>query len=118
VLMLPLLGTPYAWTINAYSTGLHLVVGVGMILFLVDQTLDDLKAKNKALLALDKMKADFLGVISHELRTPLHAIQLGVDLGHRLPPGPDREEAHGTVATKIEELNGLVNGLVDYSAME
>jgi signal transduction histidine kinase len=117
-LMVPLLGTPHAWTANAVSTCLHLVVGIGMILFLVDQTLDELQRKNEALLALDKMKADFLGVVSHELRTPLHAIRLGVSLVHRLPPGPDREEAHTTVEAKVDELNGLVSGLVDYAAME
>jgi signal transduction histidine kinase len=118
VLMLPLIGTPYDWTINAYSTGLHLVVGVGMILFLVDRTLEELQAKNEALLALDKLKADFLGVVSHELRTPLHAIGLGIGLVHRMPPGPDREEAFATVEAKVAELNGLVSGLVDYTAME
>jgi signal transduction histidine kinase len=118
VLMLPLIGTPYDWTINAFSTCMHLVVGVGMILFLVDQTLDELQRKNEALLALDKLKADFLSVVSHELRTPLHAIGLGVSLVHRLPPGPEREGAYATVETKVTELNGLVSGLVDYAAME
>lgn len=118
VLMMPLIGTPYDWTINAFSTCLHLVVGVGMILFLVDRTLDELQAKNEALLALDKLKADFLGVVSHELRTPLHAIGLGVGLVYRLPPSPGREEAFATVEAKVAELNGLVSGLVDYTAME
>ena len=78
---------------------------------------DSLRQQNQQLLALDRLKDEFLANISHEIRTPLQAI-----LGNSaLLADASREQGQECV-TSIERnanhLLGLVNQMLDFSKLQ
>jgi signal transduction histidine kinase len=54
---------------------LGLVFGMGMVLFLLEDSADALRAKNQELERLTAAKSEFLRLVSHEFRTPLTVVK-------------------------------------------
>lgn len=87
----------------------------------VRELLEDMEKKNKQLVALDKMKDEFLANTSHELRTPLNGI---IGIGESLIDG-----SAGDISEKLRKnismivysgrrLASLVNDILDFSKMK
>lgn len=117
-LTFPLLSdTPHVWL--GYWTGgvLHLLVGLGMVLFVLSSVSHDLAERNASLTQLDRLKSNFIGTVTHELRTPLAAIRAGLWL---LDHGPEqnRAELRGILDENVSRLEGLIGDVLDFSRIE
>ncbi|MEB3221321.1 MAG: HAMP domain-containing sensor histidine kinase [Candidatus Sericytochromatia bacterium] len=66
--------TPWAWVGYSVSMVLNLMVGVGMLVFLIETTNAQLRLHNEELARLDAAKYQFITTIGHELRTPLTSV--------------------------------------------
>jgi signal transduction histidine kinase len=78
---------------------------------------EDLRAAAR----LDNERSQFLAGLSHELRTPLNAILGFTHLLESEDDGPlsyDAKEALGMIRTSGEHLKGLIDDILDLSAME
>lgn len=65
----------------------------------------------------DAAKNEFLSRMSHELRTPLNAV-LGFAQLLQGGPGADNEQALAQIATAGEHLRGLIDKILDVTAIE
>jgi signal transduction histidine kinase len=115
----PLLGgSGTAWLGFALSGVLHLIIGVDMVIFLLEDVALVLRRQNESLMALDRLKSDFISTVSHELRTPLSSIKSATWLlqNHRTPVTED--ELIGTISNQVDVLQRLVNDVLDFAKME
>ena len=81
---------------------------------------DELRAANKKLEELDRLKSDFVSTVSHELRTPLTSIKANAEL-ILLKPTLQEEKKHRLLVTINDEsdrLTRLINDLLDLSRIE
>lgn len=84
-------------------------------------TANELKAANKKLSEVDKMKSDFLMMASHELKTPLAAVKAYVQILRQGEAGEINEMQKkflGHVAHAAERLHRLVLDLLNLSKIE
>ena len=80
----------------------------------------ELRAANKRLTELDRLKDDFVSTVSHELRTPLTSIRAFLEI---LKDNPElevakREEFLDIVVTESERLTRLINQVLDLAKIE
>jgi Na+/proline symporter/nitrogen-specific signal transduction histidine kinase len=78
------------------------------------------RALNRQLESVDKLKDDFMSSVTHELRTPLTAIRAFAEL-MRDDPGMDsaqRQQFLGLVVAETERLSRLVNQVLDMAKIE
>ena len=109
--------TPMAW-LGYWSGGLlHLLVGLGMVLFVLAMVSHELQARNASLEQLDRLKSNFIGTVTHELRTPLAALRAGLWLLDRSPP-ENREELRTILDENVARLEGLITDVLDFSKLE
>ncbi len=81
---------------------------------------DELRAANKKLEELDRLKSEFVSTVSHELRTPLTSIKANAEL-LLFKPALQEEKKHRLLKTINEEsdrLTRLINDLLDLSRIE
>ena len=81
---------------------------------------DELRAANKKLEELDRLKSEFVSTVSHELRTPLTSIKANAEL-LLFRPALQEEKKHRLLKTINEEsdrLTRLINDLLDLSRIE
>ena len=81
---------------------------------------DELRAANKKLEELDRLKSEFVSTVSHELRTPLTSIKANAEL-LLFKPALQEEKKHRLLLTINEEsdrLTRLINDLLDLSRIE
>jgi PAS domain S-box-containing protein len=84
------------------------------------RTVEDLDRLNQELLALDRLKSEFVTLVSHELRAPLTNIRTGVELLLPAEAGMP-SAAHDTLQLVLEEterLGAFVEAILDLSALE
>lgn len=82
---------------------------------------ETLRAVNKRLKDLDRMKSDFLSTVSHELRTPIAIMKEGVSLcldGILGDVNERQEEILKATLENIDRLTHLVTDLLDVSKIE
>lgn len=113
-----IVATPHAW-VGYWAGGLlNTLVGVGMVVYLLENTASRLRQTNRELRHLDEMKTSFLATVSHELRTPLTAIKgaasmlaspEGATVAPRLVP---------LVLNNATRLEGLIADLLDATSIE
>jgi PAS domain S-box-containing protein len=79
-----------------------------------------LQETNQKLLALDRMKSEFVNVVSHELRTPLTTIKAFAELIMMKPNMPDqqREKLVRTINAETDRLKRLTSDLLDLARIE
>lgn len=114
-------GTSYVWFGYALSGLLQILVGLGMLVFLLEQTADQLADQNMQLKRLNEIKTNFLSVVSHELRTPL-ASMLGymelIEDGLAGPVTSEQGEYLKHMKRSGRQLRSLVDSLLDTVQME
>ncbi len=87
----------------------------------LEQTTNNLNDANKKLIALDKIKDEFVYLASHELRTPLTAIKSYAWMvlnGKSEAIGPTTKKYLDVVYSSTERLIHLVNEMLDLSRIE
>jgi len=94
-------------------------LGQGDLLRLLDEA-SQVRALNRQLESLDKLKDDFISSVTHELRTPLTSIRAFAELMRDDPdmPAEQRQEFIGLVVAETERLSRLVNQVLDMAKME
>jgi signal transduction histidine kinase len=100
---------------------LHLLVGIQMVIFLLEDTARVLQAQNEELQQLDKLKSGFMSAVSHELRTPLTSIIGYTELLEDEVGGPLSPEQHDFVTRMqgaSEALLGIIDNVLDYVRLE
>ncbi|HEY9720970.1 MAG TPA: HAMP domain-containing sensor histidine kinase [Oscillatoriaceae cyanobacterium] len=117
VLTYPFLSsTPLFW-LGYWISGLfQLLVGIGMVVFLLEETAEELREKNLKLEQLHAIKTNFLSTVSHELRTPLASIQGYMELIDDGLAGPVTTEQHdffGHMRRASGQLRSLIDTLLD-----
>jgi signal transduction histidine kinase len=108
--------TPVFWVGGWVAGLLHLTVGFGMALVLVNESAATVRQQNEELRALDRMKGNFLSMVSHELRTPLMALTGYLELladGFAGPVNPDQREYIANIEAASLQLSSLVESLLD-----
>jgi len=86
----------------------------------VEERTRELREKNLALEAADKVKNEFLGIAAHDMRSPLGAIQSLTELlldEAELRDG-ERVEFLTLIRQTSESMRGLVNDLLDITSIE
>ncbi|MFP5502869.1 MAG: sensor histidine kinase [Candidatus Sericytochromatia bacterium] len=109
------------WLGYAIAGAFHLVIGLAMILYVLDDAAERLRAKNEALAQLDRLKTDFVATVSHELRTPLTVIKSGLGLleDDLLGPlTPDQRGVLANISANGDRLHALINDLLDFARLE
>lgn len=89
------------------------------VLRMLDEA-SQVRALNRQLESLDKLKDDFMSSVTHELRTPLTSIRAFAEL-MRDDPQMDTEQRQqflGLVVAEAERLSRLVNQVLDMAKIE
>jgi signal transduction histidine kinase len=121
----------YGWAILgprkselAYVEGDRLLLG--SLLRPVEQRLQQFELERQrremeVLREMDRLKDGFMSIVSHELRTPINTIRGFASLleaGLAGPLTPDQEEHVAWILKGAERLLGLINDLLDLSAIQ
>lgn len=89
------------------------------VLRMLDES-SQVRALNRQLESLDRLKDDFMSSVTHELRTPLTSIRAFAEL-MRDDPAMDaaqRQQFLGLVVAEAERLSRLVNQVLDMAKIE
>jgi Na+/proline symporter/nitrogen-specific signal transduction histidine kinase len=89
------------------------------VLRIVDEA-SQVRALNRQLASVDRLKDDFMSSVTHELRTPLTSIRAFAEL-MRDDPDMDvaqRQQFLGLVVAETERLSRLVNQVLDLAKIE
>lgn len=81
----------------------------------------ELKATNRKLQKLERLKSEFISIVSHELRTPLTAIKNAMDIILSGKAGDMTENIEKFVSMgkrNALRLSGIINDLLDISKIE
>lgn len=81
----------------------------------------ELKATNRKLQKLERLKSEFISIVSHELRTPLTAIKNAMDIILSGKAGEMTENIEKFVSMgkrNALRLSGIINDLLDISKIE
>ena len=81
----------------------------------------ELKATNRKLQKLERLKSEFISIVSHELRTPLTAIKNAMDIILSGKAGDMSENIEKFVSMgkrNAIRLSGIINDLLDISKIE
>ena len=81
----------------------------------------ELKATNRKLQKLERLKSEFISIVSHELRTPLTAIKNAMDIVLSGKAGSMTENIEKFVSMgkrNAIRLSGIINDLLDISKIE
>ena len=111
------IGTPHAWVGFWLGGLLNVLIGMGMLIFLLQETTNLLQQKNEELVQLDQLKSNFISTMSHEFRTPLTAIKSAAWLLEQGPP-ESKAEMVGIIMDHADALNRIMSDVLDVSQME
>lgn len=115
------IGSPYAWAGYLVSGIFNMLVGTGLVVFVLEKSAERLRESNDTLTRLNTMKMSFIGVMSHELRTPLTSINTASYLmmtGAREPLSERQTELMTIVQDNTHLLHRFVTDILDFSRME
>ncbi len=113
-LLYPLLvKTSVSWLGYLLATSLHLSVGFGMIVHVLERHTEAVRVQHEA---LDQLRDDFVASVSHELRTPVTAVKAAVRMlaaGLLGPMTVEQRNYIDIIARSSDRLHCLVNDLLD-----
>ena len=94
-------------------------LGADDILRMLDEA-SQVRALNRQLESLDRLKDDFMSSVTHELRTPLTSIRAFAELMRDDPQmdSEQRQQFLGLVVAEAERLSRLVNQVLDMAKIE
>jgi signal transduction histidine kinase len=119
VLAFPLLDkTPWMWLGYVVMGALHLLMGIQMVIFLLEDVAWQQQRQYEALQQLDRLKSDFLSTVSHELRTPLTSIKSAAWLLDHPRAIASPSELKGMIMEQVDVLSRIVSDLLDISLIE
>jgi signal transduction histidine kinase len=111
-------GTPYLWLGCLISGALHLLVGVQMVIYLLEEVAGVLRHQNEQLQELDALKSSFISTVSHELRTPITAIKSASWLLTGTKRVPEPTELGTIIGQQADQLSRIVGDMLDFSVLE
>jgi signal transduction histidine kinase len=118
-LLFPILNnTPFFWVGCTVSGALHLLVGIQMVIFMLEDVATILRAQNKQLQELDGLKSSFISTVSHELRTPITAIKSASWLLTATKRVPEPTELGAIIGQQADQLSRIVDDMLDFSVLE
>ncbi|HBN10140.1 MAG TPA: hypothetical protein DD435_16370 [Cyanobacteria bacterium UBA8530] len=124
-LFYPFLPNDALWIGYALATALHLLIGTGMILFLLEKNRERFiqlsEEKIETLKEADRIKEEFLAVIGHEMKTPLNAIQgfaSILDDGVLGAINERQQQALSRILDGSKNLLELINNILDATRMK
>lgn len=109
-----------AWWESRWALALYLLLGAGLVYFLLQQYLQSQKSKQLVLMEkqVAEMKYQFFTNISHELRTPLTLVITPLQsIIRQLQEGAIRTQLE-SASRHAHQLLNLVNQLLDFRKME
>lgn len=125
-------GTTILWLGYGVAALLEVVVGIGMVMFVLLRTTQQLERQNQVLLATeqalrhtqterDRLQREFLSAASHELRTPLTTVLGHADFLSEDVSGPlNEDQAHHVVQIQkgARRMCRLVDDMLDFTCLE
>lgn len=108
-------GSPYGWLGYLFASLLHLSVGFGMIVYVLERHTATLQKQHQE---LEQLQDDFLATISHELRTPVTAIKAGagaLQAGLLGPLSSEQADYVDIISRNSNRLHGLINELLNFA---
>jgi signal transduction histidine kinase len=111
-------GSPYMWVGCVVSGMLHLLVGIQMVIYMLDEAAAMLRHQNARLQELDGLKSSFISTVSHELRTPITAIKSASWLLSGTKRVPEPTELGMIIGQQADQLSRIVNDMLDFSVLE
>ncbi len=86
----------------------------------LERTTAELKAANKRLKELDKLKDEFISTITHELRTPLTSVRSITEILYNNPDidAAQQKDFLGIIIKESERLTRLIVQVLDFQKME
>ncbi|MNS29815.1 Alkaline phosphatase synthesis sensor protein PhoR [compost metagenome] len=113
------MNSPLEWMGYGGMGLVHVSIGVGMAVYVLDESQRRVRRQHEELQALDRLKTNFLATVSHELRTPLTVIAgSGQLLQDGEPLSPAQAALVDDMCAHADRLSGLINDLLDFSTME
>lgn len=117
-LFYPFASAGYHWFFYFIASFLHILVGTGMVVFLLEKKEEE---KIAAMREADRLKDEFLSIVSHEFRSPLTSIYGYLDLLDRGFDGElnEGQKSHiGKIQQSCRILLRLVEDLLDFAKLE
>jgi signal transduction histidine kinase len=111
-------GTPYMWVGFVVSGVLHLMLGIQMVVYMLEDVAAMLRGQNEQLHALDGLKSSFISTVSHELRTPITAIKSASWLLTAAKRMPEPAELGVIIGQQADQLSRIVDDMLDFSVLE
>jgi signal transduction histidine kinase len=111
-------GTPYMWMGFVVSGVLHLMLGIQMVVYMLEDVAAMLRTQNEQLQALDGLKSSFISTVSHELRTPITAIKSASWLLTAAKRMPEPTELGAIIGQQADQLSRIVDDMLDFSVLE
>lgn len=111
-------GTPYMWAGFVVSGVLHLMLGIQMVVYMLEDVAAMLRGQNDQLQALDGLKSSFISTVSHELRTPITAIKSASWLLTAAKRMPEPTELGTIIGQQADQLSRIVDDMLDFSVLE
>jgi signal transduction histidine kinase len=113
-LLYPLLvTTSVSWLGYLLATSLHLSVGFGMIVHVLERHTEAVRLRHEE---LDLLRDDFVASVSHELRTPVTAVKAAARMlaaGLLGPTTVEQRDYIGIIARNSDRLHSLIDDLLD-----
>lgn len=113
--------TSYSWVGYWLGGLLHLLVGMGMVIYALEESAENLRQQNERLTQLSQLKTSFLSIISHELRTPLTSVIGYLEFLDDRIGGPLtslQAEFVDHMKESSSQLAGLIDSLLDSHQIE
>ena len=135
-LVYPFMPLDRHWIGFSFATVMHLLLGTGMIVFILEESKKTVERLSEEKLCLekekvllqgkqiealeeaDRLKDEFLGAISHELRSPLTVITGYSEILFEISKEPDQIEHLEKVQQATLRLRRMVDDLFDFVKLE
>lgn len=113
--------TSHHWVGFWLAGSMHLLVGIGMVVTLLEESAQELRRNNLALEEADRVRRNFFNTVSHEVRTPISAIVGFLEFLEERIGGPLTAQQDSYVRQMQEaakQLQGLFDSILDSARID